>query len=178
MRVDLMISLALLAWHFTSTTLVLRYVQTFSPVKVHLASSISAGIAFVLIGAIYIEIPTFNAWPGIALLAFGCMIFLIAYSAIYKSISLRLLIEVAHANPYAVSIVQLHEKTVLPPFLDRIKMLEATNYLVNKDGRITVTEHGRWIASKLNYWRMILGFTQSGLYYEPNSKSYLTNDEL
>ena len=178
MRLDIWLSLAVLAGHFVTTTFVLRYFRALPPVNVHVVSSMLAAVVFVLLGWTFVQTSSFNVWPGLAVLAFGSMVFLIAYSAIYKSISLRLLIEVAQASPDAVSVERFHDEAVLPPFLDRITLLATADYLLVNDDRITITERGRKLGERLNRWRMLLGFAQSGLYYERHPASHLPNDEV
>jgi hypothetical protein len=98
-------------------------------------------------------------------MAFGSMVFLFAYSAIYKSISLRLLVDGAQAYPDAVSIARLHNETVLPRFIDRINLLANSDHFQKDGSLIVITARGRKLYSTLVTWRTLLGFAQSGLYY-------------
>lgn len=93
------------------------------------------------------------------------MVFLFAYSAIYKSISLRLLVESAQAYPDSVSIEKLHRDAVLPRFKDRINLLLAGGQLEVKGDLLVVTNQGKRLCRKIDGIRVFLGFSRSGLYY-------------
>lgn len=165
MRYDILLSLAFLCVHFMLTTTLLRTAGSMSPVLIHTLSTMIAALGFVFSGAAVLVPEHYNAWPGLSLLAFGSMIFLFSYSAIYKSISLRLLVDGARAYPDAVSIERLHDETVLPRFLDRIKLLVASNHLQEDGGLLVITCRGRKLCTVLTTWRTLFGFAQSGLYY-------------
>jgi hypothetical protein len=136
-----------------------------SPVLIHLMSAIFVSSSFIVIGLLAPNTKLYNLWPGLSLLAFGGMVFLFAYSAIYKSISLRLLVDGAQAYPDAVSIMRLQNETVLPRFIDRINLLEGSNHFQKVDDLIVITSRGRKLYSVLVTCRTLLGFAQSGLYY-------------
>ena len=136
-----------------------------SPAFIHLLSAVVAAMVFLFFGPDCLAPKPYNAWPGLSFMAFGSMVFLFAYSAIYKSISLRLLVEGAKAYPHAVSIERLHNETVLPRFIDRINLLADSGHIRKDWGFLVITARGRKLYSALVNLRTLLGFTASGLYY-------------
>ncbi len=165
MRPDIFLSAVLLCCHFGLTTVLLRLARSMSPVIIHLLSAIFVSGSFIVIGLLTTTMKLYNLWSGLSLLAFGIMVFLFAYSAIYKSISLRLLVEGADAHPCAVSIERLNKQTVLPRFMDRINLLINNGYLLEENERVIISASGRRLCDALIYWRISLGFPESGLYY-------------
>ena len=171
LRHDIFLSLTFLFGHFILTTTFLRIAGSMSPVLIHTLSAVIAALSFAFSGPMILAPENYNVWPGLSLISFGAMVFLFAYSAIYKSISLRLLIESENVYPDAISIERIHDEIVLPRFLDRIEMLVATNHLKKNGGLITITDRGRKLCRALNNWRTLLGFAESGLYFTSKEAS-------
>jgi hypothetical protein len=165
LRADILLSFGLLCSHFLVTTVALRLARSISPVLIHLFSAIFAAMSLILITWLSLDTTHYSVWPGLSLLAFGAMAFLFAYSAIYKSISLRLLVEGVSTYPEAVLIDQLHDQSVLPRYLDRINLLVRSGHLQQEGELVAITSRGLKLCGSLNHWRIRLGFGDSGLYY-------------
>lgn len=169
MRIDLWLSLVALAAHFAITTLALRSRTALSPVLVHVLSSIGTAIAFVLAARTFEGAARHTLWPGLSVQVFGSMVFLFAYSGIYKSISLRLLVEGALAYPEAVHIDKLRDEVVLPRFLDRIELLTNGGLIATGTDGLFATSQGERLCRRIDRLRALLGFSGSGLYYSTPS---------
>ena len=166
-----MLSLAALGAHFSITTLTLRHRGAWSPVLVHVLSSIGTTIAFVFAAASFDEGSRINVWPGLSVQVFSSMVFLFAYSGIYKSISLRLLVEGAEAYPDSVHIEKLQCEVVLPRFLERIELLKSGGLVETvADGGMAATSQGMQVCGRVDRLRALLGFSGSGLYYSASPK--------
>ena len=172
MKFDLGLSILALSGHFVATTVLLRTVLRFSPVMLHVASSLAFMVAFVLMGLGLVPglAPRFNVWPGLSLLAFGSMVFLFAYSGIYKSISLRFLVELADRHPGGLDVEELYERILRDRFVDRLELLRAGGLLTVGEGRYAASAKGLAMNRTFDRLKEMLGFGKSGLYFSKSQK--------
>jgi len=104
-------------------------------------------------------------WHAGAFFAFGAMAFLFAFSAVYKSISLRMLVLLERSPGRELEFRELHERVVMRAFRERAELLRNAGVVEFVDGRLDVTELGQRILRRLRILRGLFGARESGIYY-------------
>jgi hypothetical protein len=108
--------------------------------------------------------PEATYWHGAALYWFGFNCFLYAFSAVYKSVSLRMLSKLAQAPGKRLAMSDIVEEQISPCFTDRVALLVQTRLAEKKHGRYSALPQGLKVASRIRLLQNIFGVKQSGLY--------------
>lgn len=147
---------------FSAALLLLRVRGNAAPVPrlallgllVHGAAVISAWLAY----------PGLPYWHGAALYWFLFNSFLFAFSAVYKSVSLRILWELQRAGRDGIPMNEITERHVAPLFRERIDILVQGGMASSTGNRYEITPKGRTWANRFALVQKICGIERGGLY--------------
>jgi hypothetical protein len=103
-------------------------------------------------------------WYGASLYGFCFIFYLFGFSAVYKSVSLRILTELARQPDWGISLREVADAHVRPSFAGRAALLVAAGYAEEVGGRFRLTEYGRKMAGRLAVVQRVFGVARSGLY--------------
>ncbi|MCE9561369.1 MAG: hypothetical protein K8U57_04885 [Planctomycetes bacterium] len=161
---SLLVGLACFAAHVAVTLIWLRIRRGPSPVTRHAASALSTHIIGVIVAANLVE--GFAYWPVAAVSGFGAVCFLFAFSAVYKSVSLRILTQLDRTPGNAIPFVVIARDYVQPEFEARVAVLVKMDCAAELDGGYVATETGNTTARRIGVIQRACGIRGSGLYSE------------
>lgn len=151
---------AALACHGFMAILAVRNLPRVSPVILHATSTVLAELIF--LGLIYAASHPVPFWHGAILIGFGALAFLFVFSALYKSISIRMLL-IADRTGKADIKTLTHDFTQAA-FADRANVLKEMGCVTEADGRFTITPQGVRLARKFSAMKALMRVSTSGLY--------------
>ena len=146
--------------------LVLRLRPALPPVYVFAAGIALSGALAVLAGRALID--RFQLWPAIAAAgAIGIANFFV-FSAVYKSISLRMLVLLASSPGRQAPKVLLVDRVVRPAVSERMDLLVEMGMATQAPGgTYSPTLKGRRTIARLQKVQRLFGISRSGLYRKP-----------
>jgi hypothetical protein len=109
-------------------------------------------------------VPTATYWHGAALYWFGFNCFLYAFSAVYKSVSLRMLSRIAAAPGNRLAVSDIVDRQISPCFTDRVALLVNSGLAQTQAGKYTALPQGLKVAGRIGLLQSIFGVEHSGLY--------------
>lgn len=144
-----------------------RAFPRFPPVLVHGFAAVAAEVAALAVGSLAAD--EFPVWPATAVIGFGAVANLFVFSAIYKSVSLRMLVFLSAQPGQLVKTETLVERVGRAAVAGRVALLRESG-LVERlpDGRYRITERGQRLARQLSLVQRLFGIHRSGLYLERN----------
>jgi len=127
-----------------------------------------AGLALVVHAAAVLAAPpwleSWSYWHGAALYWCCFAVALFGHGAVYKSVSLGILGELARQDDHGLGPDRIAERFVWPGFAARARLLVAAGYAEEAGGRFRLTEAGRRLARRVRAVQRLFGVTRSGLY--------------
>jgi len=108
-------------------------------------------------------------WWVAASFGFGFMVYLFGFSAVYKSLSLRILLDVLAHDPSEVPRDGVYQRVVDRSFSDRIEILERGGLVARQGDRYVVSARGLAVAGRIGRLRTILGVDGGGIYFSEQS---------
>lgn len=105
-----------------------------------------------------------NYWYGAALYWFLFNSFLFVFSAVYKSVSLRILWELNRAGADGIPVADITARYVAPLFHERISILILGGMAHADHDRFQITAQGSVWANRFALVQKIFGVTRGGLY--------------
>lgn len=103
-------------------------------------------------------------WHGAAAYWFLFNAYLFTFSAVYKSVSLRILWQLERAGVEGISFLAISEAHVAPQFRDRIRILVDGGLALQEADRYRITPAGRTWAARYHRVQSLLGIQGGGLY--------------
>jgi hypothetical protein len=161
---SLLIGLACFALHAVVTLVWLRLPGRVSPVARHAISALATHAVGVALAAQFVG--AFAYWPAAAVSAFLAVCWLFAFSAVYKSVSLRILTELDRASEHTMPLETVTEDYVRPEFAARAALLVKMGCATESGGAYQVTEKGTATACRIEAVQHACGIKASGLYGE------------
>lgn len=101
---------------------------------------------------------------GAALYGFLVAAWLFVFSAVYKSVSLGVLCELARLPQGELPLEEITRRHVAPRFAERIDLLVAGGLVRREGDGYAITSQGKRTARRLEGMRRVFGLTGSGLY--------------
>ena len=148
--------------HILIVIMGVRFLSERAPVLIHLSGAIVAESLFVMVSLIVPqEIPF---WHGSIVLGWGVIFWLFAFSAVYKSVSLSMLLRLNAAPQKDIAIPQFTAALIQPTFTDRIRVLEKMGYITAGDEAYDITPSGERFVARFTKIRRIFGVTGDGFY--------------
>ena len=148
--------------HLLLSLLLLRLPGRVAPVARHAGSAAVTHLAGVVIAGITFGPITY--WPIAAVSGFGSVVWLFAFSAVYKSVSLRILTHLDEVPGNAIPFQEVTASFVLPEFQSRVKVLEAMGCTKATTDGYALTEKGGLMARRILAVQWVCGIERSGLY--------------
>ncbi|MBA4189952.1 MAG: hypothetical protein C0467_18360 [Planctomycetaceae bacterium] len=173
--IALLVGLCCFVAHVAVTLVWLRVRRGPSPVARHAVSALSAHILGVIAAANLVG--PFAYWPVAAVSGFGAVCWLFAFSAVYKSVSLRILTQLNRTPENTLTFEAITQDYVRPEFEARVAVLMKMNCANEVDGCYTATETGNATARRIGVIQRACGIDGSGLYSDSASgASYGTGE--
>lgn len=163
---SLLLGAAALLCHALAVPVVLRAAPRAAPVMVHVGSAAIVHLLQILAGILLSQSlgVQLSYWHGAAVFGAGVVGYLFLFSAVYKSISLRMLALLVRGQAGPVSVDALTDAIVRPEFGQRVDILVEGGLVEKSDDGFCVTSVGRVMAGRLTGLQHALGVAQSGLY--------------
>ena len=158
----LIVGLGCFAFHVAASLVWLRCPGSSSPVARHAASALVTHGLVVFLAAWWVG--PFEYWPAAAVNGFGAVVWLFAYSAVYKSVSLRILGEINRSPGHALPLATITEQYVRPEFESRVVVLVRMGCARETARGYEVTRKGTDVASWIAVVQWLFGIGTSGLY--------------
>ena len=112
----------------------------------------------------------FAYWPAAAANGFLAIGWLFAFSAVYKSVSLRILTHLDRVPDHSLTVDAIADRYVRAEFEARARVLMNMGCVDASNGAYTLTEKGRAVARRIEGIRRACGVGGSGLYSESASR--------
>jgi hypothetical protein len=158
----LLVGLGCFLFHVAVSLVWLRRPGRFSPVARHAASALATHAIGVILAAWWVG--PFAYWSAAAVSGFGAVVWLFAYSAVYKSVSLRILRELSRSPGQTLALSTIVEEYVRPEFEYRALVLVRMGCARETERGYEVTRKGIDLATRLAVVQWAFGITASGIY--------------
>jgi hypothetical protein len=146
--------------YLAATAVALRVFHTAAPPALVIALAI---VVYVLVIALVPIAVAVNFWTVSAAYWFGVLCFLIAFGALYKSISIRILIDLL-GQPHRRDEHQavLDRYILRQSYEDRARLLIAEGFAAASAGGLALTPRGRRIAATVAWLHRVYNIAESG----------------
>jgi hypothetical protein len=158
----LLVGFGCFAVHAAISLAWLRVSRGPAPVVRHTLSAIGTHVAGV--GSAAIACEPFSYWHAAAVSGFGAVCWLFAFSAVYKSVSLRILTQLARTPGHSLSFDVIATDYVRPEFQARCDVLVKMGCAAESNAGYLVTEKGKATARRIESVQRACGIESSGLY--------------
>lgn len=148
--------------HLVLTLVLLRLPGRTSPVARHAASALVTHVLGVALAAAWLG--PFPYWPVAAVSGFGAVCWLFAFSAVYKSVSLRILIQLARKHDHSLPLAAITEDYVWPEFTARCDVLISMGCATPAETGYEITAKGKQTARRIEAIQQACGIQESGMY--------------
>ena len=160
--IALLVGAACFAVHAVLTLVLLRLPGRLSPVARHGFSFAMTNALGVIAVAVWFGPAPY--WPIAASSGCGAAIWLFAFSAVYKSVSLRILSQLAQIETHSLSFEVVTAKYVHPEFEARVALLQALMCADLTTEGYLLSTHGARMATRIRTVQRLFGIDRSGLY--------------
>lgn len=160
--IALFVGLMCSAAHVVVSLVWLRLPGRMSPVGRHAASALGTHVTVIVLAGQFLE--PFAYWPVAAVSGFGAVCWLFAFSAVYKSVSLRILRQLAHTPGHAMPITTITEDYVRPEFEARVALLVKLDCANALGDLYAIAERGSVVARRITLIQRACGIVVSGMY--------------
>jgi hypothetical protein len=133
-----------------------------SPVIIMAIAAVVSHLASVTFGILLIR--PFQYWNAASIFAFGGMAYIFAFGAVYKSVSLEILLKLAERPDQQAPLAEIVEHQVPEVFRGRTKILVDSGHATCVDGSFVATTAGRKVAGRIAGLRRAFAIGDSGLY--------------
>ena len=158
----LLVGAACAMTHTALTLVLLRLPGRVSPVGRHALSAVATHAAGITAGGLFLG--PLPYWPVAAVSGFAAVVWLFAFSAVYKSVSLRILAQLAREPGGALPLDTVTADYVLPEFEARVSVLVAMGCAVASGTGYALTAKGAATARRVRAVQRLYGIDRSGLY--------------
>ncbi|MFO0822107.1 MAG: hypothetical protein U0792_03140 [Gemmataceae bacterium] len=171
----ILVGLGCFVAHVAVTLVWLRISRGPSPVARHATSALFTHVLGVVIAANLMH--TLAYWPVAAVSGFGAVCWLFAFSAVYKSVSLRILTQLDRTPGHSLPFAAIATEFVQPEFVARVGVLVKMRCAVEVPDGFLATETGNATARRIGLIQRACGVEVSGLYdAEANGQRALAGD--
>lgn len=158
----LLVGVACFSLHAAVTLVWLRVGAGPAPVVRHAASALATHVAGVA-GAAFLAGP-FAYWPAAAVSGFLAVCWLFAFSAVYKSVSLRILTHLDRTPGHTLPLDVVTQEYVRPEFAARAELLVQMGCAEEVAGEYAATAKGDDTARRIARVRRACGVDGGGMY--------------
>jgi hypothetical protein len=160
--IALLVGLGCFLTHAAISLVWLRLPGRLSPVSRHAVSAIATHILGTA-SAAWIVGP-FAYWPAAAVAGFGAVCWLFTFSAVYKSVSLRILTQLARTPGHSLPLEAITDQYVQPEFETGTLVLVTMGCAENIEGEFALTQKGKTTAQRIQAAQRVCGIEESGMY--------------
>lgn len=133
-----------------------------APVIVLAIAAVVSHVASVLLGVMTVR--QFQYWNAASIFSFGAMLYVFAFGAVYKSVSLEILLDLARRPGRTATLAEIVDRKVPEIFRGRTEILVSGGQVERAGSCFVVTVAGRAIAGRIAQMRRAFGVGDSGLY--------------
>jgi hypothetical protein len=137
-----------------------------APVILLLIAAVASHGLGVVLGIVVV--PQFQYWDAASIFAFCVMSYVFAFGAVYKSVSLEILLDLSARPERKGPLSEIVEQQVPPLFRGRIEILLDGGLVEQVDTGFAPTGTGRKMAARVGSLRRIFGIGDTGLYDFPD----------
>lgn len=152
---------ACFAFYVVAVLLVLRLDRTTEPALLVVGLAVAAGIA----GPVFFAWrgPVFNLWTLLASYSFLTLCFLVGFGAVYKSLSLRILLRLLDKPGRTDGYQTIFNAYVVEDsYQNRLLVAVEKGLVQPSDGGLVLTDRGRRLAQRVRAIQRGFGIAQSG----------------
>jgi hypothetical protein len=143
----------------------LIFVRVFSSAHWFTLQVVLGGIVHLLCTAFFfVYWPDFRYWHSLGVFAVGWFLFFTFSTAIYVSISARILRQLFASRNQTMSVEEIFNSCIRPPFEMRAKFLVKNGLAEMKDGKFLITKKGHENAERISNLRRFFDMDTGGLY--------------
>jgi hypothetical protein len=135
-------------------------------VQIALAASIQGIVALALAATGMLG----SYWHFASAFAFGFMTYLFCFSALYKSISLRILVHIADQPGGTATLDTIFQRVVVRSFTQRAEALIALGLVRQVASEYEATTAGRQVSRRIIALRQLLGCEGGGIYFKSDGR--------
>jgi hypothetical protein len=139
-----------------------RATSPISPVTVLAIAAVISHLVSVLLGAV--TVPQFQYWNAASIFGFGVMLYVFAFGAVYKSVSLQILLDLAQRPGRAATLSDIVDRRVPDIFRGRTDILVDGGQVERAGSAFVVTAAGRAAAGRIAQARRAFAIGDTGLY--------------
>jgi hypothetical protein len=143
-------------------TIARRMGSTIAPVAILAIAVIISHIANVLLGVITVQ--QFQYWNAASIFGFGAMLYVFAFGAVYKSVSLEILLDLAQRPGRMALLSDIVDREVPEIFRGRTDILVNGGQVERTGPCFAVTAAGRAMAGRIAQLRRAFAIGDTGLY--------------
>jgi len=111
-----------------------------------------------------LTVPQFQYWDAASIFGFCVMGYVFAFGAVYKSVSLDILLSLVDRPGRTAPLSEVVDRQVPHLFQGRTRILVDGGLVAQTDSRFAPTPAGREMASRIGWLRRIFGIGDTGLY--------------
>jgi hypothetical protein len=137
-----------------------------APVILLAIAAVVSHLLGVLLGVL--TLPQFRYWDAASIFGFGVMGYVFAFGAVYKSVSLDILLGLVDRPGRKAPLADVVERQVPALFQGRTKILIDGGLVEQVDSRFAATEAGQIMAKRIGRLRHAFGIGDTGLYDFPD----------
>ena len=139
-----------------------RTASSVPPVVVLALAAVISHLASVVLGIAFV--PQFRYWNAASVFSFGVMSYIFAFGAVYKSVSLEILLDVSARPAREVPLRDIVEQKVPGIFRGRTDILVDSGLAERTGSSFVATAAGRKLADRIARLRRAFAIGDTGLY--------------
>ena len=132
-----------------------------SPMLVLVGATLLAHVVTIVVGLLWAR--PFQYWHATSTFGFGAMLYVFAFGAAYKSVSLQILLALTRKRR-GMAVSSIVQEQLVPIFRERIEVLVDSG-MVRREGFLFLpTDTGRALSTRIGQLRRLFAIGDSGLY--------------
>jgi hypothetical protein len=139
-----------------------RATSPIAPVSVLAIAAVVSHVASVLLGVA--TLVQFQYWDTASLFGFGVMLYVFAFGAVYKSVSLEILLDLEQRPGHSALLADIVDHKVPEIFRGRTDILVSGGHVEHAGPSFAVTAAGRAISARIAQMRRAFAIGDTGLY--------------
>jgi hypothetical protein len=133
-----------------------------APVAILAIAAVVSHVASVLLGVMTVR--QFQYWNAASIFGFGAMLYVFAFGAVYKSVSLEILLDLARRPGRTATLLEIVDRKAPEIFLGRTDILIGDGLVERAGSCFVVTGTGRATAGRIAQMRRAFAIGETGLY--------------
>jgi hypothetical protein len=139
-----------------------RAASTISPVVILAIAAIISHVASVVLGVMCV--PQFHYWNAASIFSFAVMGYIFAFGAVYKSVSLEILLSIAEQSAHEIPLSDIVARQVPQILRGRIQLLVDSGLAERAGSSFAATATGQELGGRIMRLRRLFAIDDTGLY--------------